>query len=119
HDVPQGRLPAGGAVLRRAPRRDPELPRRASAAPRGRPLKSTYEGLVLDRFQREAMAAIEREEDVVVAAPTGAGKTLIAHFAIERALAAGKRAVYTAPIKALSNQKFRDLSEAFPGQVGI
>ncbi len=85
----------------------------------GRPLKTTYEGLVLDRFQREAMAAIEREEDVVVAAPTGAGKTLIAHFAIERALAAGKRAVYTAPIKALSNQKFRDLSEAFPGQVGI
>ncbi len=82
-------------------------------------MKSTYEGLVLDRFQREAMAAIEREEDVVVAAPTGAGKTLIAHFAIERALAAGKRAVYTAPIKALSNQKFRDLSEAFPGQVGI
>ena len=44
----------------------------------------------------------------IVAAPTGAGKTLIAHMAIERALAGGQRVIYTAPIKALSNQKFRD-----------
>ena len=82
-------------------------------------MKSRYEGLLLDRFQREAMGAIEAGEDVVVAAPTGAGKTLIAHFAIEQALAQGKRAIYTAPIKALSNQKYRDLQARFPGKVGI
>lgn len=93
----------------------PTLPRPL----RGRPLKTTYEGLTLDRFQREAMGAIEAGEDVVVAAPTGAGKTLIAHFAIEKALAEGKRAIYTAPIKALSNQKYRDLQARFPGKVGI
>lgn len=78
-----------------------------------------YRGLHLDRFQREALDAIAGGEDVIVAAPTGAGKTLIAHYAVERALAAGKRAIYTAPIKALSNQKYRDLTAAHPGQVGI
>lgn len=82
-------------------------------------MRETFRGLPLDRFQQEALEGIARDEDVVVAAPTGAGKTLIAHYAIERALAEGKRAVYTAPIKALSNQKYRDLSEAYPGQVGI
>lgn len=78
-----------------------------------------YQGYVLDRFQREAMAAIARDENVIVAAPTGAGKSLIAHYAIEQALARGKRVIYTAPIKALSNQKYRELTEAFPGKVGI
>ena len=78
-----------------------------------------YRGLHLDRFQREALEAIAGGEDVIVAAPTGAGKTLIAHYAIERALESGRRAIYTAPIKALSNQKYRDLTAAHPGQVGI
>ncbi|MBL4846086.1 MAG: DEAD/DEAH box helicase [Planctomycetes bacterium] len=82
-------------------------------------MRETYRGLALDRFQQEALEGIARDEDVIVAAPTGSGKTLIAYYAIERALAAGKRAVYTAPIKALSNQKYRDLSEAYPGKVGI
>lgn len=82
-------------------------------------MRETFRGLPLDRFQQEALEGIARDEDVVVAAPTGAGKTLIAYYAIERALAEGKRAVYTAPIKALSNQKYRDLSEAYPGKVGI
>ncbi|MGE0712927.1 MAG: DEAD/DEAH box helicase [Planctomycetota bacterium] len=80
---------------------------------------TTYRGLPLDAFQQEAMAAIARGDNVVVAAPTGAGKTLIAHYAIEHALARGERVIYTAPIKALSNQKYRDLSEAHPGKVGI
>jgi superfamily II RNA helicase len=79
----------------------------------------TYKGLRLDRFQRESFAAIDAGENVIVAAPTGAGKTLIAEYAIEQAMAAGKRAIYTAPIKALSNQKYRDLGELYPGKVGI
>ena len=67
------------------------------------------EGFEPDQFQVDAIAAIERGASVVVTAPTGAGKTLVAEAAIEIALAAGKRAFYTTPIKALSNQKHRDL----------
>jgi ATP-dependent RNA helicase HelY len=63
----------------------------------------------LDRFQVEAMAAIDRDESVLVAAPTGAGKTVVAEHAIARAVASGGKAFYTTPIKALSNQKFHDL----------
>ncbi len=65
------------------------------------------------------MDAIDRSENVIVAAPTGAGKTLIAEYVLERVIREGKRAIYTAPIKALSNQKYRDLSEQYPGKVGI
>jgi superfamily II RNA helicase len=82
-------------------------------------VKDTYRGLTLDLFQKQAMDAIAHGENVVVAAPTGSGKTLIAHYAIDQALAAGERVIYTAPIKALSNQKYRDLSEKHPGKVGI
>ena len=64
---------------------------------------------VLDRFQREALAAIDLGHNVLVAAPTGAGKTVVAEHAVARALAEGRRAFYTTPIKALSNQKYADL----------
>jgi ATP-dependent RNA helicase HelY len=79
--------------------------------------------LILDPFQRRAAAAIDRGESVVVAAPTGAGKTVVADHAIDRALAlpggAGK-AFYTTPLKALSNQKFRDLVRRLgPERVGL
>ena len=70
----------------------------------------TYRGLVLDRFQREALAAIAAGQSVLVSAPTGTGKTLIADHLVEQALAAGQRVVYTSPLKALSNQKFDEYS---------
>lgn len=63
-----------------------------------------------DRFQISAMDAIDEDASVLVAAPTGSGKTLIAEYAIARMRAMGKRTFYTTPIKALSNQKLRDLS---------
>lgn len=62
----------------------------------------------LDAFQVEAIGALDAGESVLVAAPTGSGKTVVAEFAIERALAAGHKAFYTTPLKALSNQKFGD-----------
>ncbi len=67
-----------------------------------------YRGLVLDGFQREAIAALEAGHNVLVAAPTGTGKTIIADWIVDASLADGKEVIYTAPIKALSNQKFRD-----------
>jgi superfamily II RNA helicase len=56
--------------------------------------------------------AIRSGANVLVSAPTGAGKTLVAEYAIEEAVVRGRRCVYTAPIKALSNQKYRDFREA-------
>ena len=67
----------------------------------------------LDRFQEEAIAAIDAGQSVLVAAPTSSGKTVVAEHAVELALTAGRRAFYTAPIKALSNQKYRDLGQMF------
>ena len=74
----------------------------------------------LDDFQLEAIRAIEGGQSVIVSAPTGAGKTLVAEFAIHMALATGKRIAYTTPLKALSNQKFNDFTRAFGAEtVGI
>ena len=70
-----------------------------------------FKGYTLNRFQVEAAEAIESGHNVLLSAPTGAGKTLVAEYAIERAVAEGRRVVYTAPIKALSNQKYRDFKE--------
>ncbi len=74
---------------------------------------TTFRGLTLFPFQRKALDAIFSGRSVIVAAPTGAGKTLVADFAIEQALGQGRRVVYTSPIKALSNQKFRDFREHY------
>ncbi|MGL5865705.1 MAG: DEAD/DEAH box helicase [Dermatophilaceae bacterium] len=63
----------------------------------------------LDDFQARACAAVERGRGVLVAAPTGAGKTVVGEFAVHLALATGRKAFYTTPIKALSNQKYHDL----------
>ncbi len=72
-----------------------------------------YKGLVLDQFQQDAINAIQQNHSVVVSAPTGSGKTLIADFIISMCLEKGVRAIYTAPIKALSNQKYREFSTAY------
>jgi len=63
----------------------------------------------LDEFQYRACQAIEAGEGVLVAAPTGSGKTLVGEFAIYKAIHEGKKCFYTTPIKALSNQKYNDL----------
>ncbi|MDQ3384418.1 MAG: DEAD/DEAH box helicase [Actinomycetota bacterium] len=63
----------------------------------------------LDDYQRRAIAAIDEGRSVLVAAPTGSGKTVVAEHAIAEALRDGAKAFYTAPIKALSNQKYADL----------
>ena len=65
----------------------------------------------LDQFQKDAIAVIDRGLSVLVSAPTGSGKTKVAEYAVTVALQAGRRAFYTTPIKALSNQKFHDLIE--------
>lgn len=67
----------------------------------------------LDEFQKDACDFISEGKSVVVCAPTGAGKTVIAQHAIHRALEEGKRIFYTTPLKALSNQKYYDFGEKY------
>ena len=67
----------------------------------------------LDEFQKDACNCISNGESVVVCAPTGAGKTVIAEHAIHCALKSGDRVFYTTPLKALSNQKFNDFSARY------
>ena len=67
----------------------------------------------LDTFQVQAFDCIDAGESVLVAAPTGSGKTVVAEYAIGLSRKMGKRAFYTAPIKALSNQKFHEFFHMF------
>src|SRR6478736_1974685 len=67
----------------------------------------------LDDFQREACEAVSDGHSVLVAAPTGAGKTLVGEFAVRHAFERGEKAFYTTPIKALSNQKYQDLRAVY------
>jgi ATP-dependent RNA helicase DOB1 len=67
----------------------------------------------LDPFQQEAVRCIQRDQSVLVSAHTSAGKTAVAEYAIATALKHKQRVVYTSPIKALSNQKYRELSSEF------
>lgn len=75
--------------------------------------------ITYDPFQQKAIDYIKEDHSVIVSAPTGAGKTMIAEYVITDCLARNKKVLYTAPIKALSNQKFRDFQEVFPDKVGI
>ena len=73
----------------------------------------------LDPFQIEALERFLGGDSVMVAAPTGTGKTLVAEFGVYEAFRRQGRVIYTTPIKALSNQKFRDLREIYYDQVGL
>jgi ATP-dependent RNA helicase HelY len=103
---------------------------RARGAARGAPrrpaadeVRSAFErrlGYVPDPFQMQAMDALDRDESVLVSAPTGSGKTLVADYAAARALAAAGKTFYTTPIKALSNQKFAELAARYGSErVGL
>jgi superfamily II RNA helicase len=67
-----------------------------------------WRGYELNSFQVRAVAAIRAGHNVLVGAPTGAGKTLVAEYAVEEAVTRRRRCIYTSPVKALSNQKYRD-----------
>ena len=70
-------------------------------------------GLSPDPFQLKAFAAIDMDRSVLVAAPTGSGKTLVAQYAVDRSLSLGWRSFYTTPLKALSNQKYQEFTEIY------
>lgn len=72
----------------------------------------------LDPFQKLSIASIQRDESVLVSAHTSAGKTVVAEYAIAQCLKRNTRVIYTSPIKALSNQKYREFNESF-GDVGL
>ena len=71
------------------------------------------QGFGLDRFQLDAIDAFDSGVNVLVSAPTGSGKTLIANYAIGEVLERGERSFYTTPLKALSNQKYYELCALF------
>ncbi|MGK5730961.1 DEAD/DEAH box helicase [Streptomyces sp. URMC 124] len=83
------------------------------------PFREMYE-FELDPFQIEACKALEAGKGVLVAAPTGSGKTIVGEFAVHLALTQGRKCFYTTPIKALSNQKYSDLVKRYgAAKVGL
>ena len=116
--------PAHGRLRRRAARRERQV--EARPEPGAEPARAPepgaiteWKGYTLNPFQVEAVAAIRGGHNVLVSAPTGAGKTLVAEYAIEDAVARGRRCIYTSPIKALSNQKYRDFRDDPKIDVGL
>ncbi|HEV8114239.1 MAG TPA: DEAD/DEAH box helicase [Planctomycetota bacterium] len=101
---------------RRSPRADGAPPRRPASA--HGPV-THWKGYELSPFQVDAVEAIRGGHNVLVSAPTGAGKTLVAEYAIADAVARGRRCIYTSPVKALSNQKYRDFRDDPEIDVGI
>jgi superfamily II RNA helicase len=74
---------------------------------------------IYDAFQKQAIDAIDHGDSVIVSSPTGSGKTAIAEHVINLCIKKGQGVIYTAPIKALSNQKFRDFENLYGDKVGI
>jgi len=68
---------------------------------------------VLDPFQKESILCLENQQSVLVSAHTSAGKTVVAEYCIAMSLKKKQRIIYTTPIKALSNQKYREFFEEF------
>jgi ATP-dependent RNA helicase HelY len=98
--------------------------REAAHQDRSHPLTTAFaasQRFTLDPFQLEGCRALEEGRSVLVAAPTGAGKTIVGEFAVHLAMReAGDKAFYTTPIKALSNQKFRELQDVYGAEdVGL
>src|SRR5665213_15841 len=92
---------------------------RQRATSAGESFQALYD-FPLDDFQLRACRALEDGHGVLVAAPTGSGKTLVGEFAVHLALAEGRKCFYTTPIKALSNQKYADLVRRYgPSKVGL
>ena len=103
---------------------DPAARYARAASARAHPLTTAFaaaQRFELDPFQIAGCHALEEGRSVLVAAPTGAGKTIVGEFAIHLAmLTAGEKAFYTTPMKALSNQKFRELQEVYgESEVGL
>ncbi|MDP3889680.1 RNA helicase [Nocardioides sp.] len=88
-----------------------------------RPVFAEFAGhydFAFDDFQVRACRELEEGRGVLVAAPTGSGKTIVGEFAVHLALTEGRKCFYTTPIKALSNQKFHDLVERYGAErVGL
>jgi superfamily II RNA helicase len=83
-------------------------------------IPQTYKGLTLDPFQVDAIIRIQQQTSVIVSAPTGTGKSLIADYLVEYALNHGQKVYYTVPIKALANQKYRDYAQSIsPAKTGM
>ena len=75
--------------------------------------------MIYDKFQKEAIDYVNDGFSVIVSAPTGAGKTAIAEHVIQSCIKKQAGVIYTAPIKALSNQKFRDFQAQYGDNIGI
>ncbi|MBS3176963.1 DEAD/DEAH box helicase [Candidatus Woesearchaeota archaeon] len=79
-----------------------------------------YKNFILDQFQIDAINAVEKNHTVIVSAATGTGKTLIADYVIDKFMNLKRRVVYTSPIKALTNQKYKDFKRSYGAdKVGI
>lgn len=89
------------------------VPKTQNAVHVSKPFEQTDKKLILDKYQQKAIDSFKNGDNVIVTAPTGTGKTLIAEYAIEDAVKKGKRIIYLSPLKALSNEKFKKFSELF------
>jgi len=114
---PPAERPAGG------PAADPPGGPAGRPAAAASPVRQAFlaeRSFPLDRFQLEALDALDAGHSVLVTAPTGAGKTVVAEYAVHLALDQGVKAYYTTPLKALSNQKYGDLRRRYgPERVGL